>query len=75
MKVLLFLDKLSWRFCHWLHETSSLMWLPFDYERYLVLPFCWLLGHAPEQDQCRKPEHDYCARCFSATPNQAKRGA
>ena len=37
--------------------------------------FCKWLGHAPEADQCGRPEHDFCIRCNASTPNRAKRDA
>lgn len=35
---------------------------------------CQHRGHKPMQDQCRKPEHDYCSICMTKTPGMAKRG-
>lgn len=34
---------------------------------------CKRLGHAPRQDQCGKPEHDYCDACGETLPGAAKR--
>lgn len=32
---------------------------------------CEEIGHDPHEDQCRKPEHDFCLRCGDLTPGQA----
>jgi hypothetical protein len=39
----------------------------------LQVSFCQYLGHSPEEDQCGKPEHDYCIWCEERTPGQASR--
>lgn len=33
--------------------------------------FCAAFGHRPEQDQCGKPEHDFCLTCGKGLPGEA----
>jgi hypothetical protein len=34
---------------------------------------CEVLGHQVIQDQCGRPEHDYCYHCMEQRPDEAKR--
>ena len=66
------LDELSWRLTRWSFESNWLWRLPGDLdEGRICRPFCWVLGHYPEMDQCGKPEHDYCLRCRKIMPGAA----
>ncbi len=38
---------------------------------WLWRPYCWLTGHAPERDQCNRPEHDFCIVCSKSLPGRA----
>lgn len=36
------------------------------------LVLCLYIFHEPVDDHCGKPEHRYCWKCYTSTPNQKK---
>lgn len=36
---------------------------------------CRVTGHDPQQDQCLRPEHDFCIWCNKSMPGKAPRDA
>lgn len=65
----------DWVFDRFWEPDKPNSWKSTVYEKFpdhrLQQALCLTLGHVPINDQCCKPEHDFCAYCGKSMPGKA----